>query len=65
MLSLEIARAHIRALEHDAERARIRASVPSRRKSGLHASVSLTYPTGCAAARHPSGRRRARSRRTP
>lgn len=32
MLSLEIARAHIRALEHDAERAHIRASVPSRRK---------------------------------
>jgi hypothetical protein len=32
MLSLEIARAHIRALEHDAERARTRAAEPARRR---------------------------------
>ena len=30
--SLEIARAHIRALEHDVERARVRAAVPPRRR---------------------------------
>lgn len=30
--SLEIARAHIRALEHDVESARVRAAVPPRRR---------------------------------